>query len=190
MHCCRNVRGSRHTETSDNDAVLLDYRELGPFDIRIECKGVDGITTHVSYICVWKASDDVTNAVWSVSQAVAKKPGNAQAKLGDGGKMFATSSRFQLVAKDGVLQYVITKKHRGLLEKIQHLNTVALQYLQLEFNELVSAFHLLEHSSRNNQTVGESVLTESKNPGSYIVPSINITVNLWNAPHFDVPDGS
>ena len=190
VHCRRYVRGSRHTETSDDDAVLLDYHELGPFDIRIECKGVDGITTHVSYLRVRKASDDVTNAVRSVGQAVAKKPGNARAKSGDGGKMFATGSRFQLVAKDGVLQYVITKKHRGLLEKIQHLNTVALRYLQLEFNELVSAFHLLEHANRNNQAVGESALTESKNPDSFIVPSMNFTVDLWNAPHFDVHDGS
>ena len=189
-HFRRYVGGSRHTKTSDSVGIVLDYKELGPFDIRIECQDVTQATTHVSFIRVRCADVDVENAIRDVGRVVARKPGNARAKSGDAGKMFATGSRFQLVRKGGVLDYKLTEKTETLLGKIQHLNMVALRYLRSEFNELISSFHRLEHVSKTNKAVGKSALTETRNRESFIVPSMNFTVDLWNASHFDVNDGS
>ena len=50
-------------------------------------------------------------------------------------------------------------------------------------------FHLLEHASQKNKAIGELALTKTKNKDSYIVPSINFPVNLWNANHYHVHDG-
>ena len=190
IHCRRYVGASRHTKTREDEGVLLDYDKIGPFDIRIECKGPDKVTTHVSYIRVRKAGKDVIDSIRSVGRLVGRKEATTRRLAGDGGKMFATGSRYQLVREGVCLRYTLTDKDGGLLDKVQQLNTVALSYLRQEFNELISAFHLLEHASRKNKTIGESALTKTKNKDSYIVPSMNFTVNLWNADHYDVFDGS
>ena len=188
-HCRRYVKGSRHTETSDNISTLLDHRKIGDFDIRIEVKDMKGVSTHTSYIRVRKATQDVADAIVAVGRVKATRVGNARVQSGDGGKMFATGCRFRLLQQGGVQAYVI-KNTNGIVELLQRLNTAAIQYLRASFNELLSVFHRFETIRLQEGVVGETAITHSKNDINFITPSMNFTVNLWNASHVDVNDGS
>ena len=188
-HCRRYVKGSRHTETSDNISTLLDHQKIGDFDIRIEVKDVKGVSTHTSYIRVRKATQDVADAIVAVGRVKATRAGNARVRSGDGGKMFATGCRFRLLKQGGVQAYV-TKNTNGIVELLQRLNTAAIEYLRGSFNELLSVFHRFETIRLQEGVVSETAITHSKNDINFITPSMNFTVNLWNASHVDVNDGS
>ena len=76
------------------------------------------------------------------------------------------------------------------LRLTQELNTVALKFMSEEYWELLSMFKRMEASSRGNGSIGPSVETTTKNPNSCISSGMNFTVDLWNASHCDVNDGS
>ena len=76
-HCRRYIKGSRHTETSDNISTLLNHQKIDYFDIQIEIKDMNEVLTDTSYIHVIKASQDVTNAIVAVGCVKATQVANA-----------------------------------------------------------------------------------------------------------------
>ena len=85
------------------------------------------------------------------------------------------------------------RKDQPLNERItcmNALNNEAIRFLREEYNELLSTFQCIEASSRNNETKARTVQTNTRNEHSVISSGMNFTVDLWNASHYDVNDGS
>ena len=183
------IKGSWISPNALTDVVTLDHRILGDFDIHVELVGVNNIIHHVSWIRVREANSDVTQAVANAGAKHCVWQANARVQSMDLGKMHAHGSRNE-IALDGDKLWYLFDSSNGGEESVQGLNTATLPLLQKDYNELLSAFCCLELASDSNQTKQGTNRTTTHNQDSFISSGMIGTVDLWNAAHVDVSDGT
>ena len=183
------IKGSRISPDALSDVVTLDHRILGDFDIRVELVGDDNIVHHVTWIRVRKANSDATQAVAKAGSILQVRKANARVHSKDLGKMYALGSCHDVTSDGDDLRYVFDTSN-GSEETIQALNTATLPILRKDYNELLSAFRRLEMASDSNESKQGTNTTTTNNRDSFISSAMIGTIDLWNAAHVDVSDGT